>query len=49
MLRVDLAFADALHAESVLWSLGADVEVLQPEWLRAATAARARAVAALYA
>jgi hypothetical protein len=49
MLRVDLAFADALHAERMLWTLGADVEVLGPAWLRERMAGRAAAVAALYA
>jgi predicted DNA-binding transcriptional regulator YafY len=49
MLRVDLAFADALHAERMLWTLGADVEVLGPAWLRGRMAGRAAAVAALYA
>ena len=48
MVRVELAFADARHAEWTLWSLGADVEVLEPEGLRASVAARAEAVAALY-
>lgn len=47
-LRVTATFGDALHAERVLWSLGADVEVLGPGPLRAALAARAEAVAALY-
>jgi len=47
-LRADVLFGDALHAERALWSLGADVEVLGPEPLRAALAARAAAVAALY-
>lgn len=47
-LRMELAFADARHAGNALWALGADVEVLAPEWLRAALAARAAAVTALY-
>jgi WYL domain len=47
-LRVEALFGDALHAERALWSLGADVEVLAPEPIRAALAARAAAVAALY-
>ena len=46
--QVAALFGDALHAERVLWSLGADVEVLDPAPLRAALAARAAAVAALY-
>jgi hypothetical protein len=33
----------------MLWTLGADAEVLEPEWLRATMAARAAALAALYA
>ena len=49
MVRVEVAFADARHAESMLWTLGADAEVLEPEWLRATMAARAAALAALYA
>ena len=47
-LQVAALFGDALHAERVLWSLGADVEVLDPAPLRATLAARAAAVAALY-
>jgi hypothetical protein len=47
-LRVEALFGDTLHAERVLWSLDADVEVLGPEPLRRAIAARAAAVAALY-
>jgi predicted DNA-binding transcriptional regulator YafY len=45
---LDLAFADRRHAEHASWALGPDVEVLAPGWLRAAVAARAAAVAALY-
>jgi predicted DNA-binding transcriptional regulator YafY len=48
LLRMEVAFGDARHAEGVLWTLGADVEVLAPEPLRRAIAARAEAVAALY-
>lgn len=47
-LQVEVAFGDALHGERVLWMLGADVVVLAPAPLRAAVAARAAAVAALY-
>lgn len=47
--RVEVAFGDVRHAEGVLWMLGADVEVLAPEPLRRAIAARAAAVAGLYA
>jgi predicted DNA-binding transcriptional regulator YafY len=49
MLLLDVAFGDALHAERVLWTLGAEVEVLGPEELRTALAVRAAAVATLYA
>ena len=48
-LRIEAAFGDERHAERVLWMLGADVEVLAPEGLRARTAARAAAVVGLYA
>ena len=48
MLRVDVAFGDALHAERVLWMLGPDVEVLAPDGLRSSLAERAAAVVALY-
>lgn len=41
-------FGDAVHAERVLWSMAADVEVLAPAELRTALAARAEAVAARY-
>ena len=44
-----MAFGDRRHAERVLWMLGDAVEVLAPAALRAAVAARAAAVAALYA
>jgi predicted DNA-binding transcriptional regulator YafY len=47
-LRLTVAFGDAVHAERVLWSMAADVEVLAPTELRAALAARAEAVAARY-
>ena len=48
-LRIEVAFGDPRHAERVLWMLGDDVEVLAPAPLRATVAARAAAVAALYA
>jgi predicted DNA-binding transcriptional regulator YafY len=48
-LRAEATFGDARHGERVLWMLGADVEVLDPAPLRAALAARAVALAALYA
>ena len=44
----DLDFGDAVHAERVLWSLAADVEVLAPADLRAAVAARVATLAARY-
>ena len=47
-LRVAVVFGDLRHADRALWSLGADVEVLAPEPLRGALAARGAAVAALY-
>jgi predicted DNA-binding transcriptional regulator YafY len=47
-LRLTVAFGDAVHAERVLWSMAADVEVLAPAELRTALAARADAVAARY-
>jgi predicted DNA-binding transcriptional regulator YafY len=47
-VRVDVAFGDARHAERVLWMLGPEVEVLGPDSLREALAARAAAVTALY-
>ena len=49
LLRIEVAFGDPRHAERVLWMLGDDVEVLAPAPLRATVAARAAAVAALYA
>jgi predicted DNA-binding transcriptional regulator YafY len=48
-LRVEVRFGDPRHAERVLWTLGEEVEVLAPASLRARIAARAAAVAALYA
>lgn len=48
-LRITVEFGDAAHAEGVLWSLAADVEVLAPAALRVALAARAASVGALYA
>jgi predicted DNA-binding transcriptional regulator YafY len=47
-LRLTVAFGDAVHAERVLWSMAADVEVLAPAELRALLAARAETVAARY-
>jgi predicted DNA-binding transcriptional regulator YafY len=48
-LRIEVAFGDHRHAERVLWMLGDEIEVLAPATLRTAIAARAAAVAALYA
>ncbi|MEJ3656891.1 YafY family protein [Actinomycetes bacterium KLBMP 9759] len=48
-LLLDVTFADGVHAQGVLWSLGADAEALEPPELRAALAERARAAAARYA
>jgi predicted DNA-binding transcriptional regulator YafY len=48
-LRMDVEFGDAAHAEGVLWSLAADVEVLAPAELRATLAARVRSMHARYA
>ena len=47
-LRLTVAFGDAVHAERVLWSMAADVEVLAPAELRAATVARVAALAERY-
>jgi predicted DNA-binding transcriptional regulator YafY len=47
-LLLDVEFGDATHAERVLWSLGADVEVLAPAELRATLAAGAVAVLGRY-
>jgi predicted DNA-binding transcriptional regulator YafY len=48
LLRLTVEFGDAVHAERVLWSMAADVEVLAPAELRAVLAARAEEVAARY-
>jgi predicted DNA-binding transcriptional regulator YafY len=47
-LRVSVTFGDTAHAEGVLWSLAADVEVLAPAELRATMAVRAAALSARY-
>lgn len=47
-LRLTVEFGDAVHAERVLWSMAADVEVLAPADLRAATISRIAALAARY-
>ncbi|WP_232661689.1 helix-turn-helix transcriptional regulator [Pseudonocardia sp. TRM90224] len=48
-LLLDVTFADVMYAQSVLWSLGADAEALEPPELRTALAERAQAAAARYA
>lgn len=48
-LHLTVEFGDAVHAERVLWSMAADVEVLGPAGLRAATVARVAELAARYA
>jgi len=40
-LLVDLVFADPHHAETVLWGLGPDAQVIQPHTLRDTLARRA--------
>ena len=47
-VRVAVEFGDMTHAEGVLWSLAADVEVLAPADLRATMARRVAAMAAFY-
>nr|WP_225957258.1 WYL domain-containing protein [Amycolatopsis lexingtonensis] len=47
-LRLSTTFQDARHAEWALWQLGADAEVLAPQWLRTALRDRAAAIAARY-
>jgi predicted DNA-binding transcriptional regulator YafY len=47
-LHLTVEFGDAVHAERVLWSMAADVEVLGPAELRAATVAWVNKMAARY-
>lgn len=47
-LRFTVEFGDPVHAERVLWSMAADVEVLAPAELRLATVGRVAALAARY-
>ena len=47
-LHLTVEFGDAVHAERVLWSMAADVEVLGPAELRATTVARVAELAARY-
>ncbi|WP_431928197.1 helix-turn-helix transcriptional regulator [Amycolatopsis tucumanensis] len=48
LLRLEVVFQDARHAEWALWQLGTDAEALAPQWLRAALGDRAAAIAARY-
>ncbi|WP_435122424.1 helix-turn-helix transcriptional regulator [Amycolatopsis thermoflava] len=48
LLRLEVVFQDARHAEWALWQLGTDGEALAPRWLRAALRDRAAAIAARY-
>jgi predicted DNA-binding transcriptional regulator YafY len=48
-LRIEVTYQDEWHAEWALWRLGADVEALGPESLRAALHRRAAGIAARYA
>ncbi|MFD4672485.1 helix-turn-helix transcriptional regulator [Lentzea sp. NPDC058450] len=45
---LEVAFQDARHAEWAVWRSSTGVEVLEPQWLRAALRERALAVAARY-
>jgi predicted DNA-binding transcriptional regulator YafY len=47
-LHLELTFQDRRHADWALWQVGAEAEVLEPEWLRTALHDRARAIAARY-
>ncbi|WP_439377258.1 helix-turn-helix transcriptional regulator [Amycolatopsis lexingtonensis] len=47
-LRLEVSFQDRRHAEWALWQLGADAEVLTPQWLRAVLRDRAAAIATRY-
>ncbi|MFF0546809.1 helix-turn-helix transcriptional regulator [Nocardia thailandica] len=48
LLRLEVTFQDARHAEWALWQLATDAEVLAPPSLRAALRGRAVALAARY-
>ncbi|MFD4193058.1 helix-turn-helix transcriptional regulator [Amycolatopsis thermoflava] len=48
LLRLEVVFQDARHAEWALWQLGTDGEALAPRWLRASLRDRAAAIAARY-
>ncbi|GLW47165.1 transcriptional regulator [Streptomyces sp. NBRC 14336] len=47
-LRLEVTFQDARHAEWAVWQLTTDVEVLEPQWLRAVLRERAAAIVARY-
>ncbi|WP_369142141.1 helix-turn-helix transcriptional regulator [Streptomyces sp. R44] len=47
-LRLEVTFQDARHAEWALWNLGADAEVLAPQWLRDTLGERAAAIVGRY-
>ncbi|MFC4373857.1 helix-turn-helix transcriptional regulator [Nocardia halotolerans] len=47
-LRLALTFQDRRHAEWAMWQLGADSEVLAPQWLRTGLRDRAEALLAHY-
>jgi len=49
LLRLEVTYQDARHAEWALWQLGPDAEALAPQSLRASLHHRAAAIAARYA
>lgn len=48
VLRLEVTFQDARHAEWAMWQLAADAEVLAPPWLRASLRKRAAALVTCY-
>ncbi len=48
LLRLEVTFSDARHAEWALWQLAPSAEALAPRWLRTAVRDRAIAIAARY-
>lgn len=48
LLRLEVTFQDARHAEWALWELAADAEALSPQWLRTSLRDRAAAMAVCY-
>ncbi|HEX5685300.1 MAG TPA: WYL domain-containing protein [Ideonella sp.] len=48
LLRLEVTFQDAKHAEWALWQLATDAEALAPQWLRLSMRSCAAAVAARY-